>query len=121
MASAPRMRMLNRRPPPLVDPRGGDIETDASSPERRSLLAIAGNLLAEVSLPKMAVALGMLIVVPAVLVGLAPIVATIWARKLSTTPGTSGVELSSSSPRSSRWPGMEAGRCSASSNGASGH
>jgi predicted phosphodiesterase len=83
--------MLDHRPPPLVDPRRGDIETDASSPERRSLLAIAGNLLAEVSLPKMAVALGMLIVVPAVLIGLAPIVVTIWVRKLSTTPGASGV------------------------------
>jgi predicted MPP superfamily phosphohydrolase len=38
----------------------------------------------------MAIAFGMLVVVPAVLIGLAPIVATIWARKLSTTPGASG-------------------------------
>src|SRR5262252_2592204 len=85
MSSAARVRTFDRRRP-LVDPRDGDIETDESSPERRSLLAIAGNLLAEVSLPKMAAAVGMLIVVPAVLLGLAPIIATIWARKLSTRP-----------------------------------
>ena len=77
------MRMLDRRRAPLVDPREGDLETDESSPKRRSLLAIAGNLLAEVSLPKMAAALTMLIVIPAVFLGLAPLVATIWARKLT--------------------------------------
>jgi hypothetical protein len=89
MSSAARIRTLDRRRPPLVDPRGGDVETDESSPERRSLLAIAGNLLVEVSLPKMALALGMLIVLPAVLLGLAPIVATIWVRKVSSTPAGS--------------------------------
>ncbi len=90
MSSAARVRTLDRRRTPLVDPRDGDVETDESSPERHSLLAIAGNLLAEVSLPKVAVALVMLIVVPAVLLGLAPIIATIWARKLATTPGATG-------------------------------
>ena len=90
MSSAARVRTLGRRPP-LVDPRDGDVETDEASPERRSLLAIAGNLLVEVSLPKMAAALTMLIVVPAVLLGLAPIVVTIWARKLSASPQATGV------------------------------
>lgn len=89
MSSAARVKILGRRPP-LVDPRDGDIETDESSPERRSLLAIAGNLLAEVSLPKMVSALALLIVVPAILLGLAPIVATIWARKMTAAPGTTG-------------------------------
>ena len=46
---------------PLVDPRDGDIEADASSTESRSLLAIAGNLLVEVSLPKFAIAVTMAI------------------------------------------------------------
>ena len=81
---------LDRRRPPLVDPRDGDIETDASSPERRSLLALAGNLLAEVSLPKMFAAFVLLVLVPAVVVGVAPLVATLWIAKFSSTPGASG-------------------------------
>jgi hypothetical protein len=35
----------------LIDPRRGDAEDDASSTKQRSLLAIAGSLLAEISLP----------------------------------------------------------------------
>lgn len=77
--------------PPLVDPRNGDIESDESSPERRSLLALAGNLLAEVSLPKMVAALLLLIVIPAVLVGLAPLLVTIWWGSFSSTPTASGL------------------------------
>ena len=89
MASAPRVVGTLGRRAPLVDPRNGDIETDASSTESRSLLALAGNLLAEVSLPKMAAALLLLVVVPAVLVGLAPLLATIWIGKLSSIPSAS--------------------------------
>ena len=37
----------------LIDPRRGDAEDDASSTKQRSLLAIAGSLLAEISLPKL--------------------------------------------------------------------
>ena len=37
----------------LIDPRHGDIEDDAASPDQRSLLAIAGSLLVEISLPKL--------------------------------------------------------------------
>ena len=33
----------------LFDPRKGDVEDDSSSPKRRSLLAIAGSLFAEIS------------------------------------------------------------------------
>lgn len=68
---------------PLVDPRGGDVEDDVSSTKRRSLFAIAGGLLAEVSLPKLAVAWVTLIVLPGVLLGLAPLVATGWLAAIS--------------------------------------
>ncbi|SDO09664.1 Calcineurin-like phosphoesterase [Filomicrobium insigne] len=69
--------------PPLFDPRLGDIEDDASSPKRRSLFAIAGSLLAEISLPKLLAAWLLLIVVPGVLLGLAPLVASGWVALLS--------------------------------------
>ena len=36
---------------PIVDPRRGDVEDDASRRKQRSLLAIAGSLLVEISLP----------------------------------------------------------------------
>jgi hypothetical protein len=35
---------------PILDPRDGDIEDDASSTKRRSLLSLAGSLLVEISL-----------------------------------------------------------------------
>ena len=38
---------------PLLDPRNGDVEDDASSTKQRSLLSLAGSLLAEISLPKL--------------------------------------------------------------------
>jgi hypothetical protein len=69
--------------PPLIDPRFGDVEDDASSTKQRSLLRIAGSLLAEMSLPKLAVAWGLLIVLPAILIGLAPLIATAWGAALA--------------------------------------
>jgi predicted MPP superfamily phosphohydrolase len=69
--------------PPLIDPRFGDVEDDASSTKQRSLLRIAGSLLAEVSLPKLAVAWGLLIVLPGILVGLAPLISTAWLAALT--------------------------------------
>lgn len=74
---------------PLFDPRLGDVEDDASSTKRRSLLAIAGSLLAEISLPKLALAWGLLIVLPGLLLGLAPLVATGWLTALSRTAAAS--------------------------------
>src|SRR3954462_12037679 len=68
---------------PLIDPRLGDIENDASSTKRRTLLSIAGSLLAEISFPKLVVAWTMLIAVPALLLGLAPLVVTGWLSKVS--------------------------------------
>jgi hypothetical protein len=69
----------------LFDPRQGDAEDDGSSPKQRSLLAIAGSLLAEVSLPKLVLAWTVSILLPAVLLGSAPLVATIWFAKVSRT------------------------------------
>ena len=71
--------------PPLLDPRRGDVEDDVSSPKQRSLLAIAGSLLAEISLPKLIFAMTFSILLPALLLGSAPLVATAWLLKLSTT------------------------------------
>jgi hypothetical protein len=63
---------------PILDPRDGDAEDDVSSPKQKSLLAIAGGLLAEISLTKLLLAWMASIVVPAVILGLAPMVATAW-------------------------------------------
>ncbi len=67
----------------LFDPREGDVEDDSSSPKRRSLLAIAGSLFAEISLLKLVVAWTVSILLPAVLLGSAPLVATAWFTKVS--------------------------------------
>ena len=63
---------------PILDPRDGDAEDDASSPKQKSLLAIAGSLLAEISLTKLLLAWIASIVAPAVILGLAPLIATAW-------------------------------------------
>ena len=62
----------------IVDPRHGDIEDDASSTKRRSMLSLAGSLLAEISLPKLLIAWSLLLVVPGFLLGLAPIIFIEW-------------------------------------------
>ena len=69
--------------PPLVDPRHGDIEDDFASPEQGSILAIAGRLLAEISLPKLLFSWVMSLLLPAVLLGLAPLIVTAWFAKAS--------------------------------------
>ncbi|KRR07188.1 metallophosphoesterase family protein [Bradyrhizobium valentinum] len=67
----------------LIDPRDGDIEDDAASPGQRSLLAIAGSLFVEISLPKLLFAWTILLLLPAVLLGLAPLLASAWFSTLS--------------------------------------
>ncbi len=62
----------------FVDPRHGDIEDDASSTKRRSMLSLFGSMLVEISLPKLVVAWVLLLVVPGLLLGLAPIVFVEW-------------------------------------------
>ncbi len=54
---------------PIIDPRDGDIEDDASSTKQRSLFSLAGSLLAEISFPKLAVAWVLLIGLPGVALG----------------------------------------------------
>jgi predicted MPP superfamily phosphohydrolase len=67
----------------VIDPRRGDIEDDASSTKRRSMLSLAGSLLVEISLPKLIVAWALLLVLPGLLLGLAPIVVTSWLSTVS--------------------------------------
>jgi 3',5'-cyclic AMP phosphodiesterase CpdA len=62
----------------ILDPRLGDFESDHSAPKQRSLLAIAGSLIGEISLPKLAVIWTIQILAPAVLLGLAPLILTAW-------------------------------------------
>ena len=73
---------------PILDPRQGDIEDDASSTKRRSMLSLAGSLLVEISLPKLILAWVVLLVVPGLLLGLAPLVISSWlgivANKITT-------------------------------------
>ena len=63
---------------PILDPRQGDIEDDASSTKRRSMLSLFGSLLVEISLPKLILAWILLLVVPGLLLGLAPLILTEW-------------------------------------------
>src|SRR6185312_3092387 len=55
----------------IIDPRKGDAEDDASSPKRRTLLALAGSLVAEISLPSF-------------VLGVGPLVVSAWLGKLTT-------------------------------------
>ncbi len=61
-----------------IDPRRGDLEDDASSTKHRSLLSLAGTLLGEISLPRLFIAVLLLLVIPGLLLGLAPIAAAVW-------------------------------------------
>lgn len=62
----------------LIDPRLGDVEDDASSPRARSMLAMAGAMLVEINLVKLALVITVMIFLPGVLLGLAPLVVTGW-------------------------------------------
>ncbi|MEZ0281901.1 metallophosphoesterase [Methyloceanibacter sp.] len=67
----------------LIDPRRGDIEADASSTKSQSMLAIAGSMLVEISLPKLIFAWALLLVLPGLLLGLAPIVVAEWVTTIT--------------------------------------
>lgn len=62
----------------LIDPRQGDAEDDRSATKQRSLFVIAGSLLVEISLPKLLLAWTVSLALPAILLGLAPLVVTGW-------------------------------------------
>ena len=66
---------------PILDPRRGDMEDDQSATKQRSLLSIFGSLLAEISLTKLVFAWAFSILLPAVLLGLAPLALTAWIGK----------------------------------------
>ncbi|PPE81984.1 metallophosphoesterase [Kaistia algarum] len=68
---------------PIVDPRDGDLEDDASSTKSRTLISLAGSLLAEISFPKLLVAWTLLIGLPVLVVGLAPFLVSIWLQSVS--------------------------------------
>ncbi len=61
----------------FADPRRGDIEDDASSTARHSLLSHAGTMLLDTSLPKLALAMVQALVIPGIVLGAAP-VAALW-------------------------------------------
>jgi hypothetical protein len=67
----------------IIEPKAGDAEDDASSTKKRSLIAIAGTLLGEINLPKLALSWIILALVPALLLGLAPPLATAWFLSMS--------------------------------------
>jgi hypothetical protein len=81
IASSAESELQRGEPEPkrsILDPRDGDAEDDAASPKQKSLLAIAGSLLAEISLTKLLLAWIASIGLPAAILGLAPLIATAW-------------------------------------------
>ena len=75
----------------LLDPRKGDVEDDASSTKSRSMLALAGSLLVEISFPKLIAAWLLIVALPCLLLGLAPLIGSAWfttfSRSLSAAYG----------------------------------
>ena len=69
--------------PMIIEPRHGDAEDDASSTKKHSLIAIAGSLLGEVSLPKLALAWVLGALLPSLLLGAAPLVLSAWVASVS--------------------------------------
>jgi hypothetical protein len=67
----------------LTDPRWGDVEDDASSTKSRSLLALAGSLLVEISWMKLVVTWLLLVVLPALVLGALPIATVAWVTSIS--------------------------------------
>ena len=79
----------------IIDPRDGDIEDDASSTKQRSLFSLAGSLLVEISLPKLILAWILLIGVPGILLGMAPLLVSLW---LGTVSWKASIVLTGISP-----------------------
>ncbi len=79
--------------PPIIDPRDGDIEDDVSSTKRRSMLSLAGTLLAEISLPKLALTWMLLIGFPGLLLGAAPLLVSMWIAAVSSKAASVFTEI----------------------------
>ncbi len=67
----------------IIDPRRGDAEDDVSAPKARSMMLIAGSLLAEISLFKFLLAWVVAVMVPAILTGVLPLLASAWLASIS--------------------------------------
>lgn len=67
----------------IIDPHEGDVEDDALSTKNRKLSSIAGSILAEISLPKLMMAWTLLVGLPGLLLGLAPLIISAWIIKIS--------------------------------------
>jgi Calcineurin-like phosphoesterase len=67
---------------PILDPRDGDFEDDASSTKQRTFISLAGSLLSEISLPKLAVVWMLLVGLPGLLLGAAPLLVSIWVASI---------------------------------------
>jgi 3',5'-cyclic AMP phosphodiesterase CpdA len=78
---------------PILDPRNGDLEDDASSTKQHTLLSLAGSLLAEISLPKLAIAWVLLIGLPGLLLGAAPLLISLWVGSVSSKAANFFTEL----------------------------
>src|SRR5271155_2255087 len=63
---------------PMIDPRDGDIEDDASGNKRRSLFSLAGSRLGDISLLKLAITWILLIGLPGIMLGVAPLIVSLW-------------------------------------------
>jgi len=68
---------------PIIDPRDGDVDDDASSTKQRSLFSLAGTLFAEISFAKLIFAWALLIGLPGVFLGAAPLISSIWLAEVS--------------------------------------
>ncbi len=68
---------------PLLDPRNGDVEDDASSTKGRSLLSLAGTLVSEISLPKLITAWILMLLAPCLVLGVSPLIASAWIGRIS--------------------------------------
>jgi predicted MPP superfamily phosphohydrolase len=67
----------------LIDPRLGDAEDDFASPKKRSLFAIAGALLTEISFAKLFFACTISLGLPAIFLGFAPLAVSAWVTSVS--------------------------------------
>ena len=67
----------------LIDPRLGDAEDDFASPKSRSLFAIAGAFLTEISFAKLLFACTISVGLPAIFLGFAPLAISAWLTSLS--------------------------------------
>jgi hypothetical protein len=68
---------------PVLDPRRGDVEDDASSTKVRSMFSLLGSLLVEISFPKLIWSCTALFILPGLLLGLTPLVASAWVGMVS--------------------------------------